>query len=46
MGNLITEQLEVIYMNKVAPSQYPGLHRLMIAYLLQVIEIDIDGFTF
>jgi|TARA_B100000809_G_scaffold244651_1_gene270761 hypothetical protein len=46
MGNLITEELEVIYMNGMTFSQDPGLHRLMMASLSQVIEIDTDGPTF
>ena len=45
MGKLITEELEVIYMNAMTLSQYPGLHRLMMACLSQVIEFDTHGPT-
>ena len=45
-GKLITEELEVTYMNGMTLSQYHGSHKLMMASLSQVIEIDTNGPTF
>jgi hypothetical protein len=46
IGQLITEEIEVIYMNGMTLSQYPGLHRLIMASQSQVIEIGTDEPTF